>query len=259
MEELNFLRDRILCLVPQYIAENNGRTPYRKNQWFIDKIMEEGDYQNEEDFIYKDKNTLVSNAKKWLREHGYTNEKDALTEKGQKYIHFKSTPLIVQSTVVCVQGMVKAGPADNDVHVEIDELREPSGDILFLPDVPQDRECFAVKVEGKSMEEMGIFSGDYVIVEIQNSMWKPEPNDMIVTRYLPHDPNRSEEYEPSDDDYVGPVVKVYKKKFGERGYQLGWRKFNERNPYSINADALKPIGKVIGVYRDYRKSKPTVM
>lgn len=104
------------------------------------------------------------------------------------------------------------------------------------------------------MVEMGILAGDYLIIERQDSGWWPQPEDLVVTKYLPYNPKRSVEYEPNPNEYVGPVVKVYHRRFGERGCVLGWTKINDLNPYLINADELMPIGKVVGVYRDYRTS-----
>lgn len=47
------------------------------------------------------------------------------------------------------------------------------------------------------MMAIGIFPGDYIIVEKQESLWRPETQDIIVTYYLPHDPNRTyEEFIP---------------------------------------------------------------
>jgi len=92
------------------------------------------------------------------------------------------------------------------------------------------------------MVQEGILEGDYVIVEKQDSLWWPDPQDMIVAMYLPES--------AIDTEYVGPVLKIYLKRDGERGCELGWRKANEVNIFKIKARDLQPIGKVIGVYRE---------
>ncbi|MCA9886401.1 MAG: hypothetical protein KC708_25685, partial [Anaerolineae bacterium] len=38
------------------------------------------------------------------------------------------------------------------------------------------------------MEALGILGGDYLIVEKQDSLWWPTPQDIVVAMYLPHDP-----------------------------------------------------------------------
>jgi hypothetical protein len=48
-------------------------------------------------------------------------------------------------------------------------------------------------------------------------------------------------------------LKVYVKRVGETGCELGWRRANEINPFTITAWNLRPVGKVIGVYRDINK------
>lgn len=69
-----------------------------------------------------------------------------------------------------------------------------------------------------------------------------EPQDMIVTMYLPDSGAATE--------FIGPVLKIYIKRYDERGCELGWHKANETNIFKIKARDLRPIGKVIGVYRD---------
>ena len=145
----------------------------------------------------------------------------------------------MKGVAIHVQGNASAGPSE--VRINLDNFKFPSKKIINLPSL-SNKDIFAIKVNGISMVQEGILEGDYVIVEKQDSLWWPEPQDMIVTMYLPDSPTATE--------YVGPVLKIYLKRDGERGCELGWRRSNETNMFKINARDLQPIGKVIGVYRE---------
>lgn len=154
-------------------------------------------------------------------------------------------------------GNSQAGPANEEAIANIEELEKPSTNKLPIPNVSPEMDSFLLQVKGESMIAMGILPGDYVIVEKQESLWRPDPQDLIVTYYLPHDPTRKhQDCRPSDDEYVGPVIKVYRPGTGKVRHELGWIKRNAQNPHLIKADDIKPIGKVVGSYRDYQSSIP---
>lgn len=240
MDQLSPPQHEILHLIHQYIEENDGRPPYRNNMWFEDRTQYQGNY--------------ITNIKSELRRLQFVDDQLRLTEKGKAYIRFFFGSFTVQGVSVHVQGTAQAGPS-NFTYIDIEELDRPSDESILIPNTFLNKDVFAVRVEGTSMEAMGILSGDYVIIERQDSLWWPDIQDLIVTRYLPHDPKRNSEVTPDLTDYVGPVVKVYLKRFEEKGCYLGWRKSNNQNPNLIEADDIMPIGKVIGSYRDYRNFK----
>ena len=55
----------------------------------------------------------------------------------------------------------------------------------------------------------------------------------------------------SDDDLHGPTVKIYFEVVdgGGRSHQLGWKREHDSNRFIIKTRYIKPIGRVIGVYR----------
>lgn len=237
MEKLNYPLHELLRLVHEYIEEN-GRPPYRNNAWFRERT------------VYND--NYISNLKAELKILKYLNDDLSLGEKGKQYAKIYFSPFSVRSVEIYIQGIATAGPTDNTI-VDLEKLNQPSNETISIPATSPQKETFAVRVSGRSMEALGILSDDYLIIERQDSLWWPLPQDLIVTKYLPHNPNRSYEYSPDPDEFVGPVVKIYLQRSGEKGCHLGWRNSNEQNPYLINADGLMPLGKVIGIYRDYRK------
>jgi SOS-response transcriptional repressor LexA len=205
--------------------ERFGKPPYRTNRW----ISEKTGYQSNH----------ITQIKRELVKLKLITENTDLTPKGKEYIRKHFGPFVVKGVAIHVQGSASAGPSE--VSINLDNLKFPSKQIINLPSLST-KDIFAIKVEGISMVQEGILEGDYVIVEKQDSLWWPEPQDMIVTMYLPDSATNTE--------YVGPVLKIYLKRDGERGCELGWRKANETNIFKIKARDLQPIGKVIGVYRE---------
>jgi hypothetical protein len=110
------------------------------------------------------------------------------------------------------------------------------------------------------MEHEHVFKGDYIIVEAIGNEW-PTNGEMIVTKYCPlESENNDPDSEVPVSDYSKPAVKIYSeerdKKTGELlFYRLGWKKGNSQNPNLIQASRIKPIGRVIAVYRDLKDKK----
>jgi len=108
------------------------------------------------------------------------------------------------------------------------------------------------------MEQEGIFDGDYVIIERfeYDDARGPGQGELIVTHYLPAyarnhiDDDKTIEDSSFLDEYLeGPTVKYYYSK-DEKGYhRLSWRKGFNESPYTVKAIYIRPIGRVIGVYR----------
>lgn len=213
-----------LKAISDYIEEF-GKPPYRTNEWLSEQTGYESNH--------------ITQIKRELFKLKLITENTDLTVKGKEYIRSHFGPFVVKGVSIRIQGSASAGPSELDI--SLDDLNSPSNEILRLPSL-SNKDIFAIKVEGVSMVQEGILDGDYVIVEIQDSLWWPEPQDMIVAKYLPETEMASE--------FIGPVLKIYIKRDGERGCELGWHKANEKNIYKIKARDLQPIGKVIGVYRE---------
>lgn len=214
----------VLKAISDYIEEF-GKPPYRTNKWLSERTGHESNH--------------ITQIKRELAKLKFITENTDLTNSGREYIRNHFGPFVVKSVSIHVQGKASAGPSE--VSVNLDGLNHPSERTINVPS-SSNKDIFAIKIEGVSMVQEGILDGDYVIVEKQDSLWWPEPQDMIVTMYLPDSETVIE--------FVGPVLKIYLKRDGERGCELGWHKANETNIFKIKARDLRPIGKVIGVYRE---------
>jgi SOS-response transcriptional repressor LexA len=213
----------------------------------------------------------ISNHKHNLREKGYLSEKskDAmLTEKAWQLLGglYIATP-----TQIRVLGQVKAGRARQD-EVSVDlryeshlsalsfSFTDADVPLLIVPAAEGISTVFALEVIGESMEYEHIFEGDYVIVQgfTENDM--PKQGELIVTYYVPAYYEEDIDIEQATgggdvlDDYLeGPTVKYYYEK--EAGfYRLGWRKGFNESPHTVRAVYVRPIGRVIGVYRALQQS-----
>jgi len=234
LEKLPNRHHEVLKAIYDHIEEF-GSSPYRNNIWIAERTHYEGNH--------------ITNIKRELRKnYRYLDDQVNLTPAGQAYIRQYFGAFVVKAMQLFVQGTVSAGPSESTL-INYSSFDIPSGEQIRIPHTLPDNDVFALKVVGQSMVALGILDGDYVVVEKQDSLWWPSRQDMIVTRYLPHDPDRRNVENVDDTEYIGPVVKIYQQRFGEKGCELGWREANEINQYLIRADDLKPIGKVIAVYR----------
>jgi SOS-response transcriptional repressor LexA len=238
----------LLQTIFQYLKEFGGPIP-RSNSWFAGQINRKSNH--------------ITQLKRKLREKKYLDAQNMPTQKARDYIkNLEKNTMEVQvydvpKSLIGIYGEVVAGFLDPDrdgVHVVLDELDNPTETFLVIPDTAPDRQVFALKVVGQSMEQEGIFEGDYVLVEKLGRFEQPSPQDMIVAKYLP------KESEPTDrnalinpDDLVGPTVKIFVRKFGKSEVELGWRKDNKGNPWAIRTKELHTIGRVVGIYRNLQK------
>jgi SOS-response transcriptional repressor LexA len=181
---------KLLQYIIQYLQEVDTILP-RTNTWFAEKMNRS--------------NNDITQYKGRLKKKGYLNKSNSMpTEKARKWIQqindsmgeIKSFNLV--KTVIGVYGQVVAGPLDPDndgVHVILEELDNSAESVLTIPD--SDRDIFALQVVGKSMENEGIFEGDYVIAE-RFHPWpvkeKPRHQDIIIAKYF--DNVRFKGYEP---------------------------------------------------------------
>lgn len=172
---------------------------------------------------------------------------------------------IVLSTFIPLAGEVSAGRGNkyDDLAVFLDESGEPTNEIS-IPNLgnSSDRRIIALRVRGISMESAGILDGDYVLVELKNKdeFLNVRERQIIVTEYLPREDEKLLDEDMLDFgnlSLVGYTLKVYRgvslDKDGNKIYKLGrLRDYGQKNPHEIQTRIIRPIGRVIGVYRDTR-------
>ncbi|MEW6620028.1 MAG: transcriptional repressor LexA [bacterium] len=108
-------------------------------------------------------------------------------------------------------------------------LENIEGEIILGKDLVSNTKCFALKVEGNSMIEAGILSGDYVIVRRQ----KIADNGDIVVALVGGD----------------ATVKYY---YRESTSLVRLEPANSKmEPILVSAEDIKIAGKVIGLYRRF--------
>jgi len=205
--------------------------------------------------------SYLHNLVKRLENKGFVEKQGSLigiTKKGEQYLSGALRPIrpnSVAPTQIQVVGTVKAGKT---IPEEMEVDMSHSGEFILLPETKLEKNSFALKVTGRSMEHEGIFDGDFVIVEEFDGLQWPQQGDLIVTKYYPQD---SEKKNPvgviPESDFMDLTLKVYSEQVSsnKKVYRLGWKKDNQSNPYTISASRLIPKGKVIGVYRNLRTFK----
>jgi SOS-response transcriptional repressor LexA len=181
-----------------------------------------------------------------------------ITKKAEQYFSGALRPIRPNSVVptqIQLLGNVKAGKT------RIDELEvdlHNGGEIILLPDTKLEKNSYALKVIGKSMEHEGIFDGDLVIVEEFSGIDWPKQGDLIVAKYYPLENEKDNLTEDiPETEYMDLTLKIYSEQIysNKKVYRLGWKKDNQSNPYIILASRLIPRGKVIGIYRNLRTFK----
>ena len=181
----------------------------------------------------------------------------SVTNKAEKYLSDLAKPirtLSVVPTQLRVVGSVKAGTASPD-ELEVD-TNFSSLETISIPSTKLEKDMYALKVVGESMEHEGIYDGDYVFVEAFSGVDSPRDGEMIVAKYYPLDlENDDFDVSVPETDYFGPTLKIFSR--GEKNennkqevFHLSWKKEKELNKYAIIASRLKPLGRVVGVYRE---------
>jgi SOS-response transcriptional repressor LexA len=210
---------------------------------------------------FGEKLNYLLNVIKRLEKKRYVEKQGNLigiTKKAEKYFSGALKPIRpnnVAPTQIQVVGTVKAGKTTAE-ELEID--MSSTGEFILLPETKLDKNSYALKVVGKSMEHEGIFDSDFVIVEEYSGIDWPKQGDLIVAKYYPFE---NEKENPAEDipesEYMDLTLKVYSEQIdsNKRVYRLGWKKNNQSNPYIILASRLIPKGKVIGIYRNLRTFK----
>jgi SOS-response transcriptional repressor LexA len=190
-----------------------------------------------------------------------TNGRVSATINAEAHFRGNGKPLRSNGVIpspVRVKGTVRAGPSSqSDLDVAIgDDIESP----ILIPNTELERNTYALRVLGNSMEHENIYEGDYVIVEeLFEEREQPLLGEMIVTEYVPLDSEPDDSRNDLvDDEYMGLTLKIVKAKenrAGENIYYLGWQKGNESNPNTIPVRKLRNVRRVIGVYRNLRKRK----
>jgi SOS-response transcriptional repressor LexA len=234
----------LLNIIHRYVSENGELpTPGQITDEFGEKL------------------NYVLNVVKRLEKKGLIERQGNLigiTKKTEQFFSGVLKPIrpnSVAPTQILVVGTVKAGKTTPD---ELEVKMNGSGELVLLPNTKIDKNCYALKVIGKSMEHEKIFEGDYVIVEeFINGLEWPHQGDLIVAKYFPLKDEKEEITDIPETDYMDLTLKVYTEQMeqGKKIYRLGWKRDNQSNPYVISASRLIPKGKVIGVYRNLRTDK----
>jgi len=231
----------LLSIIYRYISEN-GELPVSGQ--LIDEFGEKINY--------------LLNVIKRLEKKGFVEKQGNLigiTKKAEEYFSGVFKPIRPNSVTpaqVQVVGTVRAGKTTPD-ELEVD--MNGSGELLLLPNTKLEKNSYALKVTGKSMEHEGIFDGDFVIVEEYSGIDWLSQGDLIVAKYFPlDDEDDNPAVEISESDYMDLTLKIYNEQNvnNKKIFRLGWKKDNQSNPYIILASRLIPKGKVIGIYRDLR-------
>lgn len=243
----------VLVLIRKYISENEGDLPLPGS------IIGDTSFSTNH----------LSNILRSLEAKGYIERTDgrlSLTEKAFQYFSRLSQrgksirPFSVLPVSIQVNGQVKAGNTENDVLVVYENS---SGKFIPVPDVNLERKVYALEVVGNSMEHEKIYEGDYVIVEEYSPSNKniPNSNELAIFMYLPlymalENPTANF----TDTDFLGPTLKYCVQINDEKKYyRLSWKSgldSKTESPTVIKAARIRPIGKVIGVYRPIKKTNP---
>lgn len=243
----------VLALIRKYISENEGDLPLPGS------IIADTPFSTNH----------LSNVLRSLEEKGYIERTDgrlSLTDKAFQFFSRLSErgksirPFSILPVSIRVNGQVQAGPTEADVLVVYEK---PNSKFIPVPDVNPEREVYALEVIGGSMEHENIYKGDYVIVEEFGPSNKIIPNsdELAVFMYVPlYVVLENPKAQITDSDYVGPILKYCKEMSAEKYYRLGWKSgldSKTEEPTIIKAARIRPIGKVIGVYRPFNQNGST--
>jgi len=200
-------------------------------------------------------NTAIANRKKRLKGKGYLSHTSGmLTTKAVEEINSGRT---VRQVYVPLLGTVSAGKRKQDELIvnmstvtksDFENIAIPK---IAIPSTQKHENVFALNVDGVSMEDENIIDGDSIFVEPFEDGSFPSDGDLIVARYLPFyemDSNIDWESEDiSDEELAGPTLKYFYQ-LRDR-YRLSVRKGHKDNRFTIETAYIRPVGKVIGIWR----------
>jgi SOS-response transcriptional repressor LexA len=211
----------------------------------------------------------VSNITRRLEDKGYIRR-----DNGIYFLREEARILMTAShaTVPCdlpILGKVTAGRGGTpDVQMTQSQALSDATRRIGIPGVQVGSDAFILEVEGESMRHEGILPGDYVIIQRfdRERAETPSEKELIVAYYLPqYDQKILESQVEFGDDFdeflEGPTLKYYSRQPNPNGeiIRLSWLRPNDdSNPYTINTRYIRPIGRVIGVYRNIQPNRPRV-
>lgn len=206
----------------------------------------------------------ISNLKSRLIANGFLENNEGQFRLAEKALLFlKSGDGVpghreVFSVYVPLFGEVKAGRANAE---ELREYTSSLGDyatqtVPIPPQMNMGAKVAVLKVVGDSMTSEGILDGDYVVVELTEDL-KYLENKLIAARYLlpEDDVDDIDTVDLSSLPLRGFTLKVFKRTITAPDgtilyYILSRRKVTiEKYPYEIKTRVMRPVGRVLGVYR----------
>jgi SOS-response transcriptional repressor LexA len=257
----------LLILEAIYSCYRNYGT-YPTNSELLSKVNENGQMSQQQ----------LTNYKGFLREKGLIRNAPGgryeLTDRGRQALGPLSRYSVAPAEML-IHGEVKAGSSDPGDLV-VDEYLGDGENTLLVPNADPERETYALQVVGTSMEEEGIREGDYIIVESYRDNAEVREGDLIVTKFLPESYINADEEMllnaiEDPEEYAGPTLKYcyiirnplstnyrYDGKVQTRNvYRLSQRRVKlvegeVDKGSTIITSHIKPMGKVIGVYRSLR-------
>ena len=203
--------------------------------------------------------SAISRAKRNLKDRKFLYAADDVTQAGAQALQHQID--VVPSEFPLISAKLQAGKRRSDELVvnmlEHSELAGFDGPFVTVPSSSDPARTVAFEVHGASMEDHNIFNGDYVLVELFPDGGWPQESELIVTRYLP--PADNELVESSNQDGIdglsdelleGPTLKFYYERDGM--YRLSVAIDSENHPSTIRTLAIRPAGRVVGVYRNLK-------
>ena len=204
----------------------------------------------------------ISNLKKSLREKKYLDPKfqnAVLTPVARRVLRSLAFTPPLEITVL---GEVKAGDAEFEDVVtiqDVDNLTDLELDTISIPNtIGTDRQVYALKVSGKSMERENIYEGDFVVIQKCLPFERFKDGDLIVAKYLHKEKewmvdlsDESWSDNISESDLSGPTLKrIYYGNWNLRiRHVLTPFKEDRDSEYVIQTWHVVPKGKVISVFR----------
>ena len=202
--------------------------------------------------------SAISNRKKRLKQKGYLDPVlGVLTASAMRFMNTHPT---VRQIHIPLLGTVSAGKRTQDElvvnmsTVTRGDLRNSALPAISIPAIQNYENVFALRVDGISMEDEKIIAGDSIFVQPFENGAFPSEGDLIVVKYLPlflTTFNANWDFSDiADEDFAGPTLKYFYQKENNR-YRLSMRKGFNDNPFTIETQYVKPIGKVVGMWRSF--------
>lgn len=243
MSELTRREDELLRFIQQWYAQK-GANSVIPRKWIEQKMSIS--------------TTRISDIKKGLVVKGFLNkdrENFVFTTHAITYLNKASmiNSRITMSAYLPMLGQVRAGKTKQDeLRIDMEDFSYDDAIMITIPNIEENTEAFILEVVGFSMEHERIYEGDYVIIQPYKSNQMPRQRELIVTLYLPPRNEREVEETVDMDEtwFDGPTLKYFTEIPGkDRPYRLSWKRDIHNSEYTIDTKRIKPLGRVIGIYR----------